>query len=141
MGAIAEAIVGYAQPMIDATDGSEEQLNHAMTMSQLFWNLALLPQDKRDQLLLEMQPTLKMNDEEFGDFRWNIVEPMIRRHEEMFPQLHRNFPMDFSSDVPSLREQPRIAASTEKYPGTERYAPCPCHSGRKYKFCCGKKAR
>ncbi|MCY2967008.1 MAG: SEC-C metal-binding domain-containing protein [Planctomycetota bacterium] len=31
---------------------------------------------------------------------------------------------------------PKKVASTEKYPGTAPYAPCPCNSGKKYKFCC-----
>ena len=48
MGAIAEGIVAYAQPLLDQTDGSEEQLNKAFTISQLCYNLALLPEDSRD---------------------------------------------------------------------------------------------
>ena len=55
MGAIAEAIVAYAQPLLDQTDGSVEQLNKAMTISQLCWNLALQPEDGRDQMLSEMR--------------------------------------------------------------------------------------
>lgn len=35
MGAIADAIVAYAQPLIDQTDGSLEQLNQALAMSQV----------------------------------------------------------------------------------------------------------
>ena len=38
MGAIAEGIAAYAQPLLDQTDGSLEQLNNAMTISQLCWN-------------------------------------------------------------------------------------------------------
>ena len=34
MGAIAEGIAAYAQPLLDQTDGSIEQLNKAMTISQ-----------------------------------------------------------------------------------------------------------
>ncbi len=51
MGAIAEAIVAYAQPLLDETDGSVEQLNKAFSISQLCYNLALLPQDSRDESL------------------------------------------------------------------------------------------
>jgi hypothetical protein len=43
MGALAEALVAYAQPLIDQTDGSLEQLNKAFAISQLCYNLALLP--------------------------------------------------------------------------------------------------
>ena len=137
MGAIAEALVAYAQPLLDQTDGSEEQLNKAFTISQLCFNLALLPEDSRDTTLSEMRPALKMDDEEFDAFRRSIVAPMIRRHQEMFPQMHRRVSTDPSQSGPSLRAHPRMAAPAEKYPGTDRYAPCPCNSGQKYKFCCG----
>ena len=50
MGAIAERFVAYAQPLLDQTDGSEEQLNKALTISQLCFNLALLPEDQREAI-------------------------------------------------------------------------------------------
>lgn len=34
-------------------------------------------------------------------------------------------------DLPS--GHPKTIAATEPCPGTEPYAPCPCHSGKKYK--------
>ena len=141
MGALAEAFAAYAQPLLDQTDGSQEQLQKAFTISQLCYNLALLPDDERDRAISEMQSTLKMNDEEFDEFRRSIVIPMIRRHEEMFPRLHRRVFTDPLQSGPSLQAQPKMAASAEAYPGTDRYAPCPCNSGEKYKFCCGKKRR
>jgi preprotein translocase subunit SecA len=148
MGAIADAMVAYAQPLLDETDGSMEDMNRALTLSQLCWNLALLPEQQRETMLGEMRPKLKMDDDEFNDFRQSVVRSMIRRHQEMFPQLHYQrlradgLYGDFSLGVhtmPELAAEP--AARTEKYPGTERYAPCPCGSGRKYKFCCGAKGR
>lgn len=36
-----------------------------------------------------MRPTLKMDDDEFEAFRRSVVIPMIRRHQEMFPRMHR----------------------------------------------------
>jgi len=144
MGAIAEAIVAYAQPLLDQTDGSEEQLNKAMTISQLCFNLALQPEDKRDQMLSEMRPALHMEDDEFNEFRRTIIDPMIRRHQEMFPLMHRRGSIAASPSVllpsdPSPQVHSR--ASREAYPGAEPYAPCPCNSGKKYKFCCRKKGR
>jgi hypothetical protein len=144
MGAIAEGFVAYAQPLLDQTDGSEEQLNRAFSISQLCFNLALLPEDRRDQQISEIRLILTMNDEEFDDFRRSIIVPMIRRHQEMFPQMHRRVstnssPSGPSPSGPSLRARPRKTATGEAYPGTDRYAPCPCNSGEKYKFCCGKK--
>ena len=144
MGAIAEAIAAYAQPLIDQTDGSIEQLNKAFAITQLCYNLALSPEESREQTLSEMRLSLEMDDEEFDDFRRSIVLPMIQRHQEMFPRLHRRGSTDFSPSGPSpsgpsLRARPRMTAEAEAYPGTNRYALCPCNSGRKYKFCCGKK--
>ena len=144
MGAIAEGFVAYAQPLLDQTDGSEGQLNKAFTISQLCFNLALMPEDSRDQAISDMRLSLKMNDEEFDDFRHSIVVPMIRRHQEMFPQMHRRVSTNSSQSGPSpsgpsLRARPRMTEAAEAYPGTDRYAPCPCNSGQKYKFCCGKK--
>jgi hypothetical protein len=144
MGAIAEGLVAYAKPLLDQTDGSEEQLNKAFAISQLCFNLSLLPEDRQDQMISEMQSNLKMDDEEFDDFRRSIVVPMIRRHQEMFPLMHSRISTGFWQSgaapiSPPLGMRQRMAARAEAYPGTNRYAPCPCNSGRKYKFCCGKK--
>lgn len=141
MGAIAEAIVAYAQPLIDQTDGSHEQLQKALTISQLCYNLALVPEDVRAKTLGEMQSSLGMDDEDFAAFRSSIVEPMIRRHHEMFPRMHQRVSSGPLQSPPSMPAQPRKAAAGEAYPGTDRYAPCPCGSGEKYKFCCGAKRR
>ncbi len=140
MGAIAEGIAAYAQPLLDQTDGSMEQLNKALTISQLCWNLALLPEDRRDQMLSNMRPSLQMNDDEFDEFRRSIIDPMIRRHQEMFPLMHRRGPTAAWPAGPAPRAQSRAAVG-EPYPGTDAYAPCPCESGRKYKFCCRSKGR
>src|SRR5260221_2627652 len=86
MGAIADAIVSYAQPLLDATDGSEEQMNKALAISQLCWNLALLPSDSQESGLGELRASLNMDDDEFDDFRRTMIVPMIQRHQEMFPQ-------------------------------------------------------
>jgi hypothetical protein len=87
MGALAEAFVAYAQPLLDQTDGSEEALNKAFSISQFCYNLALLPEDGREQSMREMRSSLTMDDDEFDDFRRSVLVPMIRRHQEMFPPL------------------------------------------------------
>jgi SEC-C motif len=141
MGALAEAFVAYAQPLLDQTDGSQEQLNKAFTISQLCYNLALLPDDQRDTMLSEMRQTLGMEDAEFAEFRRSVIVPMIRRHEEMFPRMHqRSFGSSAPSPSPPLAHTKK-AAPGQGYPGTDRYAPCPCGSGEKYKFCCGARGR
>jgi hypothetical protein len=139
MGAIADAIATYAKPLLDQTDGSPEQLNKAFALAQLCWNLAILPEEGRDGALAEMRLNLKMSDDEFEAFRCSIVVPMIRRHEEMFPHIHR-----LGSRQPSRtplgggQARATTSARVQEYPGTARNAPCPCGSGRKYKRCCGR---
>jgi uncharacterized protein YecA (UPF0149 family) len=136
MGAIAEAIVAYAQPLFDETDGSIDKMNRVMTVAQMCWNLALLPEGQREKAIDELRPALNMTDEEFAEFRQHVVLPMIQRHHEMFPGMHSRLKQPLGMvDVmsPPAKKYP----STKNYSGTDRYAPCPCGSGRKYKFCCG----
>jgi uncharacterized protein YecA (UPF0149 family) len=136
MGAIADAIMAYAQPLIDETDGSIEELNKALAMSQLCWNLAIVPKESRQSVLDDMQSSLQMSDAEFEDFERSVVSPMIRRHEEMFPKLHGRQslePPHWESSLPSVAKM-KPAKATPSQPG--RYDPCPCNSGKKYKFCC-----
>jgi hypothetical protein len=130
MGAIAEGFAAYAQPLFEETDGSEPEMNRALAVAQMCWNLALLPEGERETAIDEMKPALKMADEEFAEFRQKFILPMIGRHREMFPGLHGRS-MQASNTVGI------VSSPTKKHPGTDRYAPCPCGSGRKYKFCCG----
>jgi uncharacterized protein YecA (UPF0149 family) len=116
-------------------------LNKAFAISQACFNLAILPEEHRTAVLTGMQQSLKMDDEEFDDFQRSIIFPMIRRHHEMFPLMHQRVSPGPSQSASSLPAHPEKAARAEKYTGTDRYAPCPCGSGEKYKFCCGKKGR
>jgi hypothetical protein len=141
MGALADSFVAFAQPLIDETDGSMEQLNKAFGMAQVCYNLALLPEESRQEMLVKLQAELAMDDDEFGELRRDIIEPMIRRHADMFGRSHR-----WDSMIPSLqrdRLQPhaRRVAPPQTPAVIDRYAPCPCNSGKKYKFCCGLKRR
>ena len=132
MGAIANAIVAYAQPLLDQTNGDVDQMNRAMMLGQMCWNLALLPEERRDAAIEEMQPALNMTDGEFAEFRQQIVLPMIQRHHEMFPAMHARA---------EQRSKPAgaVFSPTEDRPAARRNDPCPCGSGRKYKRCCGRK--
>lgn len=141
MGAFAEAYVAFAQPLIDETDGSLEQMNKALTIGQLCWSLALLSEEDRDKSLSEMQPTLKLDDDELDSFRRDVINPMIRRHRDMIPQMHQGNSFNPFESSRSPQVQTRTESPTERFPGTDRYAPCPCQSGKKYKFCCGAKGR
>ena len=134
MGAIAERFVAYAQPLIDETDGSPEQLKKALSISQMCFTLAQLPDDKQQSFLNDARQELGMDDQQFDELRQSVIEPMLRRHKQMFPLMHRRASTGQSFDELG-------AKAVEKYPGTDRYAPCPCNSGKKYKFCCGKRGR
>ena len=132
MGALAEAMMEYAQPLLADADGSVDQMNKALALAQLCWNLALTPEEKREDMLAEMRPTLKMDDGEFEQFRRSVILPMIRRHIEMFPNMPRlesrnNSKMHPPTTLPIVRNA-----------GTGRNEPCPCNSGKKYKRCCGR---
>jgi hypothetical protein len=138
MGGIAEAMAAYVQPLLDQTDGSTQQMNSAFALGQLCWNLALLPEQGRDEALAKMRPTLKMDDDQFETFRRSVVVPMIQRHQEMFPRMHRLDSMEPARGVAARQTRRTTSARAEKFPGTGRNAPCPCNSGRKYKLCCGR---
>jgi hypothetical protein len=141
MGAIADGIIAFAQPLIDKTDGSLEQMNKALALSQCCWNLALRSEDERDEMIREMRPGLDMDDEEFDEFRNSLLEPMIERHKQMFPFLHMQGALMPPLDGFLNRADWRPALPERKYVGTDAYAPCPCNSGKKFKFCCRKRSR
>ena len=133
MGAIADSFVAYAQPLLDESDGTEESFRRAMTMAQMCWNFALMPEDRRDAAIEEVKPALNMTDEVFAEFRLKFILPMIRRHRQMFPGLHARFkPASILFD-----DEPPPPPPKKKPVVKDRYAPCPCGSGRKYKWCCG----
>ena len=123
MGAIANAIMAYAQPLLDTTDGSIEQMNKALELSQACWNLAIIPEEERRSVIDDMRLSLNMSASEMNDFEGSVLKPMILRHQAMFPGLHPRHPFELPP---------------EEVTPPDRYAPCPCNSGKKYKFCCGR---
>ena len=149
MGVIAESFVNYAQPLIDSSDGSEPQLQRAMDIAQLCWNLALLPEEERDAAIDKFQSTLEMTDEEFAEFRQKFVLPMIVRHVEMFPVMHARCKQSryaAGAGSPHIGRHPieqlfeefdAVSQPPAKRLVAGRNDPCPCGSGRKFKRCCG----
>ena len=140
MGAIADGFMAFAKPLLEKTDGSLEEMNKSLSIAQLCFNLALMPEEHRDKTLREMQSSIGMGDEEFEVFTSSVIVPMIRRHHEMFPRMHQRGSASVQS-APSPRVYPKIAVPAEKGAVADRYAPCPCNSGKKYKFCCGETGR
>ena len=140
MGAIAEAFAAYVQPLIDDTDGSIEEVQKAYSIGQLCYNLALLPEETREKTLDNWRHHFEMADVELDDFRRSTIDPMIRRHHAMFPSILGSRP---NSQPPkhlsSPSKQNHIVTVSLFRTETDPYAPCACNSGRKYRFCCGKK--
>jgi len=136
MGTIAEGMSNFAQPLIEATDGSPEQLQRALMLSQLCWNLALTPEGQREEFLGQMQPALNLDDTGFEEFKRAVVAPMLRRHQEMFPAAPRRA----AAAAPTARPRhviPQTAPPVRQYAGTGRNDPCSCGSGKKFKRYCG----
>ena len=127
MGKMADSLATFAQPLLDATDGSEEQMNKALSIAQVCWNLALMPERDREEHIEDLRQKLNLEESEFSEFRNEVIMPMICRHQEMFPNMAQ-----FGSQATPPPQ------NEDKYPGTARNAPCPCNSGKKYKRCCGK---
>lgn len=117
MGAIAEAFAAFAQPLIDQTDGSIEQLNKALTISQLCYNLALLPDDSLDEALARTKRSLGMEDEQFDDFHRSIILPMIERHRDIFPFMREGISLGGLQSGPPLPAETPKARRGEKYTG------------------------
>ena len=82
------ALMQYAEPLMERTDGSIEQTQKALNLAMLCWNLALFP-ESRSEVEQEMMKSLGETSEWFDRFRQEVIEPMIRRHREMFPEMHR----------------------------------------------------
>ena len=87
MGVIADGLAAYAKPLLDKHSSSLEQLQYAMMLAQICWNIAVTPEEKHESRILELQKTFQLSDTEFLEFRKDIVEPMIQRHKDMFPKM------------------------------------------------------
>jgi hypothetical protein len=84
----AQQMVEFVQPLLDKTDGSEEQMNKVFALGMLCWNIAILPEAKREDAILAAAGNAA-NTEEGGEAFRDMVEFMVERHEELFPELHQ----------------------------------------------------
>ena len=148
MGAIAEALMEYMRPLTDATDGSPEELEKALALGQLCFNLGQMDQDSRSDHLEKLRESMGLSVEEYADFYVNLFLPMMVRHEEMFPR--KKMKQQMSDLIVDYQPDDRLMTKVDKTPHTspvrrdrnlDRYAPCTCNSGKKYKFCCGAPRR
>ena len=141
MGGIADAIAEYGKPLLEGTDGSHEQVQMALNMTQLCWNMALEPEAQRDALLEKVLAETDVPEDMKGRLR-QVIGPMIERHQQMFPGMHQGRGIQgLLEPQPRVPPQPVAPPLSGKYPGTGRNEPCPCGSGRKYKRCCIEASR
>jgi hypothetical protein len=156
MGAMADAMLAYAQPLLDETDGSPEAMKKAFDLAMLCWVMALSPESQREEGIAELRKGMAIDDSEFADFRKTVIEPMICRYHEMFPASSQLDSLPWGAVASRRGKSSRkqwidldfgehsveiIQPEPEKFPGTGRNAPCPCGSGKKYKCCCGVASR
>ena len=81
-------IADYAEPLLDATDGSPEQVQRAMSMATVFWNLAIVKEDaERRSRLDEIVAKTFDTEDEREQFR-SLARDMIERQRSMFPAMH-----------------------------------------------------
>lgn len=85
----AQAMTDFAQPLIDEVAKDEKELSSALSLAHLFWNFALIPDEKERQAQIDdFLSSSSMSEKEKEDFR-KLAWMMIERHRQMFPKLHK----------------------------------------------------
>jgi len=84
----AAGMADFAAPLLDASDGSAEQVQRALDMAMAFWNLAIIEDDaQRTRVLSDIATKLFDTEDERARFR-SLAAEMIERHRTMFPEMH-----------------------------------------------------
>jgi SEC-C motif len=84
----AQQMMDFAQPLVEANDGSTDGLNKALTMGMFFWNLAISPTEDREKAMAEMLASFDKAEMEVRTAFQEMANVMVERHEAMFPELH-----------------------------------------------------
>jgi len=79
----AQQMMDFAKPLVDATDGSAEDVQRALDLSLLLWNVADVDDAAREELLSKMAE--RFEDEQREAFQ-RLARMMVERKREMFPQ-------------------------------------------------------
>lgn len=77
--------LAYAEPLLSQTDGSEMHMKAALEIAMTCQLVSLLPEGERETFLEEIRGKMNLNSEEYREFRHEVIDPMIRRHQQMFP--------------------------------------------------------
>ena len=84
----AQQMADFVQPLLDQTDGSEAAMNKVFMIGLLFWNIAILPEAEREDAISSAARDIVQSEGDREAFL-DMVEFMVERHEELFPELHR----------------------------------------------------
>lgn len=76
----------FVQPLLDGCSDNA-QLEKALKLGMVFWNLALCEADRREEMLARITSTLP-DDRDALEFR-ALASDMVNRHRTMFPAMHR----------------------------------------------------
>jgi hypothetical protein len=78
----------FVQPLLKGcNDGA--QLEKALKLGMLFWNLALAGDDRREEMLARLANKLP-DDLDATEFH-ALASDMANRHRAMFPTLHQRY--------------------------------------------------
>jgi hypothetical protein len=87
-GGPAQQMMDFVEPLMErAREEGLEAMNRVMTLGMVFWNLALLHGEAREEALTKAEERITGTDEDRATFR-EAATAMIARHEAMFPWLH-----------------------------------------------------
>ncbi len=113
---------------------------HLYAMDYLRESVGLRTMAGRDPLVEYKGEAFEM----FSDMTFSFKEELLRymyhiqvvKLEDQRPRMRVTEESGGGQDTPARKKpKPAQASAADKTP---RNAPCPCGSGKKYKFCCGK---
>lgn len=78
------ALIAFAEPLLEATDGSAEQVRKALDVAMMFWSLATIEKDAERARLLEAIASTSFDSPEAKDHFRSAANEMVERHRTMF---------------------------------------------------------
>jgi hypothetical protein len=81
----AAQLMRFIQPLLAGYD-DDSQLERALQLGMMFWTLALVEEDEREELLAQTLSKLP-NVPDAVEFR-ALAHDMVKRHKAMFPAMH-----------------------------------------------------
>jgi len=82
----AAQMMRFVQPLLGGYN-DDIQLEKALNLGTVFWNLALGEDGQREELIAQMVSKLS-NERDALEFR-ALANDMVKRHKAMFPAMHQ----------------------------------------------------